>query len=124
MTTPTLSRVIILALITCPFLFLSPDRIHDPLLNRNVNYSYSPFTQDKQNIDEAVRARIEQVYGKLASYRCALRSTKGRPTRGSNSWRAATVIPSSYSQSALKGRMKRRASVNSSSIWSTRLYCL
>src|SRR5215813_9183708 len=65
MTTPTLSRVIILALITCALLSLMPDRIHDPLLKRKVNYSYSPFTRDKQNVDLTTRARIEQAYGKL-----------------------------------------------------------
>jgi hypothetical protein len=65
MTTLTLSRVIILALITCALLSLTPDPIHDPLPDRNENYSYSPFTRDKQNIDQPTRARIEQAYGKL-----------------------------------------------------------
>jgi hypothetical protein len=42
-----------------------PDRIHDTLLNKNVNYSYVPFTRGKQNIDRTMRAHIEQAYGKL-----------------------------------------------------------
>src|SRR5262245_14868597 len=65
MTTPTLSRVIILALITCALPFLMPDQIHDPSLNKSVNYSYSLFTRDKQNIERTTRTRIEQTYGKL-----------------------------------------------------------
>jgi hypothetical protein len=65
MTTLTLNRVIIIALITCAILSLLPDRIHNPLLNRNVIYSYSSSIQDKQKIDQPMRARIEQAYGKL-----------------------------------------------------------
>src|SRR5262245_61049018 len=65
MTTHKLSLVSIFALFTCALLFLTPDRIHDPLLNKNVNYSYVPFTLGKQNIDRTMRARIEQAYGKL-----------------------------------------------------------
>jgi hypothetical protein len=65
MATRKLSRVSIFALITCALLFLMPDRIHDTLLNKNVNYSYVPFTRGKQNIDRTMRAHIEQAYGKL-----------------------------------------------------------
>jgi hypothetical protein len=46
MTTRKLSRVSIFALITCALLLLTPDRIHDPLLNKNVNYSYFHYGRD------------------------------------------------------------------------------
>jgi hypothetical protein len=39
MATRKLSRVSIFALITCALLFLMPDRIHDPLLNKNLTSS-------------------------------------------------------------------------------------
>jgi uncharacterized protein (TIGR03437 family) len=65
MSTPTLSRVITFVLIVIATLFLKPDQLHDPLLNKKANHSFLPNAQGKQNVDRTARARIEQTYGKL-----------------------------------------------------------
>jgi uncharacterized protein (TIGR03437 family) len=65
MISPLLGRLVIFALIASALLFLMPDQIRDPLLNKDANYSFIPAARDKQNIDQATRTRIEQSYGKL-----------------------------------------------------------
>jgi uncharacterized repeat protein (TIGR01451 family) len=65
MTSPTLGRLVICALIASALLFLMPDQLRDPLLNKGANYSLNPVTREKGNIDRGTRARIEQAYGKL-----------------------------------------------------------
>jgi uncharacterized repeat protein (TIGR01451 family) len=65
MTSPRLGRLIICALIAGALLFLMPDQLRDPFLNKNANYSLTSITRDNQNIDRATRTRIEQTYGKL-----------------------------------------------------------
>jgi hypothetical protein len=65
MTSPTLVRLIICALIASALLFLNPDQTRDPLLNKDANYSLTPVTRDRGNIDRSTRARIERAYGKL-----------------------------------------------------------
>src|SRR5262245_1243700 len=63
MTSLTLSRASICALIAGAIFCLFPDRLHLP--DSNANYPFAPFTQDQQNIDPAKRARLKQAYGKL-----------------------------------------------------------
>src|SRR5262245_47881186 len=65
MNSNTHARVIIFSLIAVDLLFLSPDQICDPSLNKNQGYSFVPGARDKQNIDRTTRASIEQAYGKL-----------------------------------------------------------
>src|SRR5262249_53493025 len=59
------TRVIIFSLIAGALLFLRPDQICDPSLNKNPGYSFVPGARGKQNIDRTTRARIERTYGKL-----------------------------------------------------------
>ncbi len=65
MTSLTLSRVFIYALIAGATLCLLPDQLHDPLFNRYANNSFASFTVDKENIDPTTRTRLEQAYGKV-----------------------------------------------------------
>src|SRR5262247_2873087 len=65
MTSLTLSRVSICALIAGALLCLLPDQLRDPFLNRNANYPFASLNRDQQNIDPRTRTRLEQAYGKL-----------------------------------------------------------
>ncbi|HEU0184682.1 MAG TPA: SBBP repeat-containing protein, partial [Blastocatellia bacterium] len=65
MTIPTLSRIIVCALIGSLILFLKTDQAREPAPIRKANHSFVLTAQGNRNLDRAARANIEQSYGKL-----------------------------------------------------------
>src|SRR5262245_61791400 len=65
MTSLTLIRALIFALIASALMFQTPDQIRGPAPGNYAQYSFVTGSRAKQNIDRATRSRIEQTYGKL-----------------------------------------------------------